>query len=131
MIVIRFELCIIIHNYIFIDVNHSILFLLYCSGPFRATQIWNEVIDHLKEKVELKKRRYKLRNYDNCFTGTDAVDVAQWSQNCYGYVQMLTLLLLPRCTCVGSESYNETILEISLGSQNDKSVRCESLMSKI
>jgi hypothetical protein len=47
----------------------------YQTGPFRATQIWNEVIDHLKEKVELKKRRYKLRNYEDCFTGTDAVDV--------------------------------------------------------
>lgn len=45
------------------------------SGPFRATQIWNEVIEHLKVKVELKKRRYKLKHYDDCFTGTDAVDV--------------------------------------------------------
>jgi len=45
------------------------------TGPFRATQIWNEVIEHLKEKVELKKRRYKLKNYNDSFTGTDAVDV--------------------------------------------------------
>ncbi|WAR09424.1 DEPD7-like protein [Mya arenaria] len=45
------------------------------TGPFRATKIWNEVIEHLKEKVELKRRRYKLRNYDDSFTGTDAVDV--------------------------------------------------------
>ncbi|XP_050390420.1 DEP domain-containing protein 7 isoform X1 [Patella vulgata] len=44
-------------------------------GPFRATQIWNEVICHLKTRVELKKRRHKLRQYDNCFTGADAVDV--------------------------------------------------------
>ncbi|KAH3726397.1 DEP domain-containing protein 7-like [Dreissena polymorpha] len=45
------------------------------TGPFRATQIWNEVIGHLKDNVELKKRRYKLKNYEGCFTGTDAVDV--------------------------------------------------------
>ena len=45
------------------------------SGPFRATQIWNEVIEHLKEEVEVKRRRQLLRNYDNSFTGTDAVDV--------------------------------------------------------
>ncbi|XP_076466136.1 DEP domain-containing protein 7-like [Babylonia areolata] len=44
-------------------------------GPFRATQIWNEMIQHLKSKVELKRRRHKMRYYDNCFTGTDAVDV--------------------------------------------------------
>ncbi|XP_046359216.1 DEP domain-containing protein 7-like isoform X1 [Haliotis rufescens] len=44
-------------------------------GPFRATQIWNEIISHVKSKVELKRRRYKMRHYDNTFTGTDAVDV--------------------------------------------------------
>ncbi|XP_033739605.1 DEP domain-containing protein 7-like isoform X1 [Pecten maximus] len=44
-------------------------------GPFRATQIWNEIIEHLKSKVEVKRRRYKMRNYENCFCGTDAVDV--------------------------------------------------------
>ncbi|KAH9505576.1 hypothetical protein Btru_055918 [Bulinus truncatus] len=44
-------------------------------GPFRATKIWNDLIEHLKSKVELEKRRYKMRHIDNCFTGTDAVDV--------------------------------------------------------
>ncbi|XP_041350977.1 DEP domain-containing protein 7-like [Gigantopelta aegis] len=44
-------------------------------GPFRATQIWNEIIYHLKSRVEVKRRRLKMRSYDNCFTGTDAVDV--------------------------------------------------------
>ncbi|ESO89191.1 hypothetical protein LOTGIDRAFT_106755, partial [Lottia gigantea] len=43
--------------------------------PFRATQIWNEVICHLKTRVEVKRRRHKLRQYNNCFTGADAVDV--------------------------------------------------------
>ncbi|KAK7107316.1 DEP domain-containing protein 7-like [Littorina saxatilis] len=44
-------------------------------GPFRATQIWNDMTSHMKSKVELKRRRCKMRYYDNCFTGTDAVDV--------------------------------------------------------
>ena len=55
--------------------QNSLNVIMFASGPFRATQIWNEVIEHLKVKVELKKRRYKLRNYDDSFTGTDAVDV--------------------------------------------------------
>lgn len=45
------------------------------SGPFRATKIWNDLIEHLKSKVELKRRRYKMRHIESCFTGTDAVDV--------------------------------------------------------
>ncbi|KAK3593200.1 hypothetical protein CHS0354_002725 [Potamilus streckersoni] len=45
------------------------------NGPFRATQIWNEVIQHLKSNVEIKRRRQKMRLHKNCFTGADAVDV--------------------------------------------------------
>ena len=33
------------------------------------------MIFHLKDRVEVKRRRHKLRNYNDCFTGTDAVDV--------------------------------------------------------
>lgn len=49
--------------------------MFHLSGPFRATQIWNEIIDHLKSRVELKRRRMKMKTYENCFTGQDAVDV--------------------------------------------------------
>ncbi|KAL3884125.1 hypothetical protein ACJMK2_030347 [Sinanodonta woodiana] len=45
------------------------------NGPFRATQIWNEVIQHLKSNVEIKRRRQKMRMHKSCFTGADAVDV--------------------------------------------------------
>lgn len=62
--------------------NHFMLLVFWLDiviwlfpGPFRATQIWNEIISHVKSKVELKRRRYKMRHYDNTFTGTDAVDV--------------------------------------------------------
>ncbi|BFZ09926.1 hypothetical protein BsWGS_12965 [Bradybaena similaris] len=44
-------------------------------GPFKATKIWHDLIDHLKSKVELKRRRHKMKSVDSCFTGTDAVDV--------------------------------------------------------
>ncbi|KAK3097684.1 hypothetical protein FSP39_012092 [Pinctada imbricata] len=45
------------------------------KGPFRATQIWNEIVDHMKSNIVCKRHRLKMRNYDNCFTGAHAVDV--------------------------------------------------------
>ena len=45
------------------------------TGPFRATKIWNDLIEHVKGNVELKRRRHKMRHIESCFTGTDAVDV--------------------------------------------------------
>lgn len=44
-------------------------------GPFRATKIWNDLIEHVKSNVEVKRRRHKMRYIESCFTGTDAVDV--------------------------------------------------------
>nr|XP_006816548.1 PREDICTED: DEP domain-containing protein 7-like [Saccoglossus kowalevskii] len=44
-------------------------------GPFRFTQLWNDIIHHMKGHVEVKKRRHLVKNYDNCFIGTEAVDV--------------------------------------------------------
>ncbi|XP_072015084.1 LOW QUALITY PROTEIN: DEP domain-containing protein 7-like [Amphiura filiformis] len=46
-----------------------------CNGQFKFTQLWNGIIQHLQENVEVKRRKHKLRSYDNCFTGTDAVDI--------------------------------------------------------
>lgn len=66
---------------------HSLVIAVHClepqmilcftgsGGPFRATRLWNDIISHLKEHVEVKRRRVKMRSYDHCFTGTDAVDV--------------------------------------------------------
>ncbi|KAG8578455.1 hypothetical protein GDO81_010501 [Engystomops pustulosus] len=45
------------------------------AGPFRATHLWNSIIQALKTQVEVKNRRQHLRTYPNCFTGSDAVDV--------------------------------------------------------
>lgn len=54
-----------------------LIFTIICLflGPFRATQIWNEIVDHLKTNVEVKRRRYKMKTYDNSFSGAHAVDV--------------------------------------------------------
>ncbi|KAI7811205.1 DEP domain-containing protein 7 [Triplophysa rosa] len=43
--------------------------------PFRATQIWNSVVDNLKTQVEVKRRRRNLKIYHDCFLGSEAVDV--------------------------------------------------------
>ena len=50
-------------------------------GPFRATKIWNELIEHLRTKVEQRRRRWKFQYYENCFRGGDVVEVL------YAYVQ--------------------------------------------
>ncbi len=56
--------------------DHSVRTIcLLAAGPFRATQLWNDIIDHMKDHIEVKRRRVKLRNYESCFTGTEAVDV--------------------------------------------------------
>ncbi|RUS81013.1 hypothetical protein EGW08_011218 [Elysia chlorotica] len=44
-------------------------------GPFKATKIWKDLIEHVKCNVEIKRRRHKMRYIESCFTGTDAVDV--------------------------------------------------------
>ncbi|KAK2892615.1 hypothetical protein Q8A67_012603 [Cirrhinus molitorella] len=55
------------------------------SGPFRATQLWQNIIEALRTQVELRPRRQHLRVYHDCFTGSDAVDVvlSHLMQNIY------------------------------------------------
>ncbi|XP_012683490.2 DEP domain-containing protein 4 [Clupea harengus] len=45
------------------------------SGPFRATQLWRNIIQALQTQVEVRRRRQHLRVHNDCFTGADAVDV--------------------------------------------------------
>lgn len=47
------------------------------SEPFKATKIWNELVDHLKTNLEPRKRRWKLQTFDNCFRGSDIVEHLQ------------------------------------------------------
>ncbi|XP_056134902.1 DEP domain-containing protein 7 isoform X2 [Lampris incognitus] len=43
--------------------------------PFRATFIWSSIINNLQSRVEVKRRRHKLKSYHDCFLGSEAVDV--------------------------------------------------------
>ncbi|KTF78572.1 hypothetical protein cypCar_00010240 [Cyprinus carpio] len=55
------------------------------SGPFRATQLWQNIIEALRTQVELRPHRQHLRVYQDCFTGSEAVDVvlSHLMQNIY------------------------------------------------
>ncbi|XP_058485117.1 DEP domain-containing protein 7 [Solea solea] len=43
--------------------------------PFRATYIWRSIISNLHTHVEVKRRRHNLKSYQDCFLGSEAVDV--------------------------------------------------------
>ncbi|XP_067849656.1 DEP domain-containing protein 7 isoform X2 [Heptranchias perlo] len=43
--------------------------------PFRATRIWCNIIIALHSEVEVKRRRHNLKHHNDCFLGSDAVDV--------------------------------------------------------
>ncbi|XP_013780846.1 uncharacterized protein LOC106465187 [Limulus polyphemus] len=45
------------------------------SGPFRATRLWYQIINHLRQHADVGKKRYLLKHYDNVFTGSNAVDI--------------------------------------------------------
>ncbi|MCJ8743214.1 hypothetical protein PDJAM_G00091130 [Pangasius djambal] len=55
------------------------------TGPFRATQLWCNIIEALQMQVEVRRRRQHLRVHSNCFAGSDAVDVvlSHLMQNIY------------------------------------------------
>ncbi|KAJ8416255.1 hypothetical protein AAFF_G00382770 [Aldrovandia affinis] len=45
------------------------------NKPFQATYIWSSIINNLQSQVEVKRRRHKLKSHDDCFLGSEAVDV--------------------------------------------------------
>ena len=45
------------------------------GGPFRATQLWNNIVQHLKEEIKLKRCKGRMKTYEYCFAGSKAVDV--------------------------------------------------------
>ncbi|XP_071510090.1 DEP domain-containing protein 1A-like [Diadema antillarum] len=47
-------------------------------GPFRATKLWNTIISDFRSGIPLKRHRWRMRHYDNCFTSAEAVD---WLHN--------------------------------------------------
>ncbi|KAM6158084.1 DEP domain-containing protein 7 [Rhynchocyon petersi] len=43
--------------------------------PFGATYVWSSIINALQTQVEVKKRRHHLKRHNDCFVGSEAVDV--------------------------------------------------------
>lgn len=70
---------------------HLLILLHYLLGfslaqrPFGATYVWSSIINALHTQVEVKKRRQNLKCYNDCFIGSNAVDVvyAHLLQNKY------------------------------------------------
>ncbi|ELU18706.1 hypothetical protein CAPTEDRAFT_147246, partial [Capitella teleta] len=44
-------------------------------GPFRATELWNDLVHNLQSRAVIKRRRIHRHKFDKCFTGSDAVDI--------------------------------------------------------
>ncbi|KFO19940.1 DEP domain-containing protein 7 [Fukomys damarensis] len=43
--------------------------------PFGATYVWSSIISTLQTQVEVKRRRHHLKRHNDCFVGSEAVDV--------------------------------------------------------
>ncbi|XP_007530156.1 DEP domain-containing protein 7 [Erinaceus europaeus] len=43
--------------------------------PFGATYIWSSIVNTLQTQVEVKRRRHHLKRHNDCFVGSEAVDV--------------------------------------------------------
>ncbi|XP_022089261.1 DEP domain-containing protein 1A-like [Acanthaster planci] len=56
-----------------------------CGEPFKATKLWNMIIQEFRSGMPLKRHRRGLRGryHDNCFTSTEAIDwLHEYLQNC-------------------------------------------------
>ncbi|XP_068677253.1 DEP domain-containing protein 1B-like isoform X1 [Montipora foliosa] len=45
-----------------------------CRGPFSATKLWNEAVRQLKVNVPIKRRRWRMRMFEDVFVASEAVD---------------------------------------------------------
>ncbi|NXE26861.1 DEP1B protein, partial [Ardeotis kori] len=43
-------------------------------GPYRATRLWNEIIELFRAGMPLRKHRCRLKSYERCFKASEAVD---------------------------------------------------------
>ncbi|GAB6022115.1 DEP domain containing [Chamberlinius hualienensis] len=44
------------------------------DGPYKATKLWNEIVNGFCTGMPLKRHRRQLRQYSDCFTARDGVD---------------------------------------------------------
>ncbi|KAM9220490.1 DEP domain-containing protein 7 [Dugong dugon] len=49
--------------------------LSVAQKPFGATYVWSSIINALHTQVAVKKRRHHLKQHNDCFVGSEAVDV--------------------------------------------------------
>ncbi|XP_004627123.1 DEP domain-containing protein 7 isoform X2 [Octodon degus] len=49
--------------------------LSVAQKPFGATYVWSSIINTLQTQVEVKRRRHHLKRHNDCFVGSEAVDV--------------------------------------------------------
>ena len=47
----------------------------YSSAQFKHTILWNNIIDYVKQNIEIKKHRCGIKYFNNCFSGTEFVDI--------------------------------------------------------
>ncbi|KAM9367805.1 DEP domain-containing protein 1B [Phaethornis superciliosus] len=43
-------------------------------GPYRATRLWNEIIELFRAGMPLRKHRCRFKSYERCFKASEAVD---------------------------------------------------------
>nr|XP_033786543.1 DEP domain-containing protein 1B isoform X3 [Geotrypetes seraphini] len=43
-------------------------------GPYRATKLWNEIIELFRAGMSLRKHRVHFRSYDKCFSASEAIE---------------------------------------------------------
>ncbi|KAM6105563.1 LOW QUALITY PROTEIN: DEP domain-containing protein 1B [Pterocles gutturalis] len=46
-------------------------------GPYRATRLWNEIIEIFRAGMPLRKHRCRFKSYEHCFKASEAVDCLQ------------------------------------------------------
>ncbi|MFH4983564.1 hypothetical protein AB6A40_010273 [Gnathostoma spinigerum] len=44
------------------------------EGQFKATKIWNGILNRFHDTMPLKRHRRQFKTYEACFTGKEAVD---------------------------------------------------------
>ena len=57
------------------DVLRNIPYSKKCTGPFRATEVWNAIVEIFAECMPRRSHRRQLKMYHNCFTASFAVDM--------------------------------------------------------
>ena len=47
----------------------------YSTTQFKHTNLWNNIIDYVRNNIEIKKHRCGIKYFNNCFSGAQFVDI--------------------------------------------------------